>query len=149
ISDVDLPLRIFKQQEVELKKLDLWGLFLMESKLIPMLAAMHRRGVRADLDRAEQLYRSMTERENTLIAQIKRETGLSIDPWNARSIAKVFDALGLKHGTTEKTGAPSFTRTFLAQQEHPIAQLILDVRRLDKLKETFIKGFVLEGNHKG
>src|SRR5262249_14579547 len=75
IGDVDLPLRIFKQQEAELKKLDLWRLFLMESKLIPMLVAMHVRGVRVDLDKAEQLYRSMSERQNTLMAQIKRETG--------------------------------------------------------------------------
>src|SRR5262249_42589105 len=149
IGNVDLPLPIFKQQEAELKKLDLWRLFLLESKLIPMLVAMHRRGVRVDLDKAEQLYRSMTERENTLMAQIKRETGLSIDPWNACSVAKVFDQLGLDYDYTEKTEAPSFTKTFLAQHTHPITELILDVRHLDKLKETFIKGFVLEGNYKG
>jgi DNA polymerase I-like protein with 3'-5' exonuclease and polymerase domains len=148
-GDVDLPLRIFKQQEAELKKLDLWRLFLLESKLIPMLVAMHRRGVCVDLDRAEQLYRSMSERQNTLMTQIKRESGLCIDPWNARSVAKVFDQLGVEYGYTEKTEAPSFTKTFLAQHEHPIAKLVLDVRRLDKLKETFIKGFVLEGSYKG
>jgi DNA polymerase I-like protein with 3'-5' exonuclease and polymerase domains len=83
ISDVDLPLRIFTKQRAELEKLDLWELFLMESKLIPMLAAMHRRGVRVDLDAAEQLYRSMSERQNILMAQIKQESSLSIDPWNA------------------------------------------------------------------
>ena len=132
ISDVDLPLRIFKKQKVKLEKLDLWDLFLMESKLIPMLAAMHRRGVRVDLDAAEQLYRSMSERQNKLMAQIKQESGLRIDPWNARSIARVFDQLGLEYGYTEKTGAPSFTKTFLTQHEHPIAKLVLDVRRLDK-----------------
>jgi DNA polymerase I-like protein with 3'-5' exonuclease and polymerase domains len=121
----------------------------MESKLIPMLVAMHRRGVRVDIDAGEQLYRSMAERQNRLIAQVKHESGHCIDPWNARSIAKVFDQLGLSYGLTEKTGAPSFTKTFLAQHEHPIAKLINDVRRLDKLKETFVKGFVLEGSYKG
>jgi DNA polymerase I-like protein with 3'-5' exonuclease and polymerase domains len=149
IGDVDLPLRIFKQQEAELKRLDLWNLFLMESKLIPMLVAMHRRGVRADLDKAEQLYRSLTERQNTLMAQVKRTTGFGVAPWNARSIAKIFDQLGLEYGYTEKTGAPSFTKMFLTQHEHPIAKLLLDIRHLNKLKETFIKGFVLEGNYKG
>jgi DNA polymerase I-like protein with 3'-5' exonuclease and polymerase domains len=149
IGDVDLPLRIFKQQEMELKRLDLWGLFLMESKLIPMLVAMHRRGVRADLDKAEHLYRSMSEQQNVLMAQIKQESGLSIDPWNAGSIAKVFDKFRLDYAYTEKTGAPSFTKAFLTQHEHSIAKLILNVRRLNKLKETFVKGFVLEGNYKG
>jgi DNA polymerase I-like protein with 3'-5' exonuclease and polymerase domains len=149
ISDVDLPLRIFKQQAAGLKTHDLWGLFLMESKLIPMLVAMHRRGVPVDIDAAEQLYRSMTERQNTLMAQLKQDSGRTIAPWNARSIAKVFDQLGLTYEFTEKTEAPSFTKAFLAQHEHPIAQLIHAIRRLDKLKETFIKGVVLEGNYKG
>jgi DNA polymerase I-like protein with 3'-5' exonuclease and polymerase domains len=149
VGDVDLPLRIFKQQEAELKRLGLWNLFLMESKLIPMLVAMHRRGVRVDFDKAEQLYRSMSERQTALMARIKRESGLSINPWNARSVAKLFDQLGIEYGYTKKTGAPSFTKTFLEQHEHPVAQLIRDIRHLDKLKETFIKGFVLEGNYKG
>ena len=149
IGDVDLPLRIFKQQEAELKKLDLWHLFLMESKLIPMLAAMHRRGVRVDLDKAEQLYRSLAERQNMRMAQVKQESGLDVAPWNARSIAKVFDQLGIEYGYTEKTGAPSFTKTFLAQHEHPIAKLVLNIRHLGRLKETFVKGFVLESNYKG
>jgi DNA polymerase I-like protein with 3'-5' exonuclease and polymerase domains len=149
IGDVDLPLRIFKQQEAELKRLDLWGLFGMESKLIPMLVAMHRRGVLVDVEGAERLYCSMSERQSMLLAQIKRESGLGIDPWSADSIAKVFDKLGLDYRLTEKTGKPSFTKAFLAQQKHPVAKLVADVRRLDKLKETFVKGFVLEGNHKG
>jgi DNA polymerase I-like protein with 3'-5' exonuclease and polymerase domains len=135
IGDVDLPLRIFRKQAAELKKLDLWDLFLMESKLIPMLVAMHRRGVPVDIGAAEQLYRSMTERQNILMAQLKRDSGRTIAPWNAGSIAKVFDELGLEYGLTEKTGKPSFTKAFLAQHEHPIAKLVLDIRRLDKLKE--------------
>ena len=105
--------------------------------------------MRADLDKAEQLYRSLTERQNTLMAQVKRTTGFGVAPWNARSIAKIFDQLGLEYGYTEKTGAPSFTKMFLTQHEHPIAKLLLDIRHLNKLKETFIKGFVLEGNYKG
>src|SRR5262245_4716645 len=149
IGDVDLPLRIFKQQEAELKKLDLWRLFLLESKLIPMLVAMHRRGVCVDLDKAEQLYRNMSGQQDMLMAQIKQKSGLGIDPWNARSIAKLFDKFGLDYAYTEKTEAPSFTKTFLAQHDRPIAKLVLDVRRLDKLKETFVKSFVLEGNYKG
>lgn len=37
----------------------------------------------------------------------------------------------------------------MAQHEHPVAQLVRDIRHLDRLKETFVKGFVLEGNYKG
>jgi DNA polymerase I-like protein with 3'-5' exonuclease and polymerase domains len=50
---------------------------------------------------------------------------------------------------TVKTKAPSITKEWLAQQKHPVAQLVLDIRRLDRLKEVFVKNFVLESNHKG
>lgn len=81
--------------------------------------------------------------------QVKEQTGLSVEPWNARSIAATFDKLGIKYGLTAKTKAPSITKAWLDQHEHPVAKLILDIRRIDKLKETFVKGFVLEGNYKG
>jgi Mesyanzhinovviridae DNA polymerase len=149
ISDIDLPLRIFRQQKASLERLGLWNLFLMESKLIPMLAAMHGRGVLVDLDAGEQLYRKLAERQDLLTAQIKRESGLGIEPWNAHSIARIFDRLGLHYALTEKTRSPSFTKASLALEAHPIAKLIRDVRHLDRLKETFVRGVVLEGNHKG
>lgn len=149
IGDVDLPLKIFKRQKKELEKLDLWDLFQMESKLIPLLVAMHRLGVRVDISAADRLYHDMARQQALLMAQIKRKSGLTIDPWNARSIAKVFDKLGIPYGRTEKTAAPSFTKLWLTQHKHPIAKLIHDVRRCDKLKETFVRGFILEGHHRG
>lgn len=149
IGDVDLPLKIFKKQRKELERLGMWELFEMESALIPMLVAMHRRGVRVDIAAAEQLYAVMAKQQTGLLKQVKRASGLEVELWNARSIARVFDKLGLPYGRTEKTAAPSFTKLWLAQHKHPVAKMINDARHCDKLKETFIKGFVLEGNHKG
>lgn len=150
IGDVDLPLRIFAKQEVELKKKGrLWELFQMESKLMPMLLAMRQRGVRVDLDRAEQLYRELTTKQDEASAAIKHMTGIDITPWNARSLAKLFDHLRLEYPRTPKTEAPSFTKAWLEYHPHPITDLIRKVRHLDKLRETFIKGFILEDHVKG
>ena len=142
-GDVDLPLRIFARQQIELKKRGrLWGLFLMESKLIPMLLAMRQRGVRVDLEKAEQLYQKLTEQQAEAVAAIKHQSGIEIAPWNARSLAKVFDHLGLQYPRTEKTKAPSFTKGWLEHHQHPVADLIRRVRHLDKLREAFIKGIL-------
>jgi DNA polymerase I-like protein with 3'-5' exonuclease and polymerase domains len=150
IGDVDLPLRIFAKQEVELKKKGrLWDLFLMESKLIPMLLAMRQRGVRVDLDRAEQLYQELTTKQDDASAAIKAMTGIEIAPWNARSLAKIFDHLGLDFPRTPKIDAPSFTKAWLEHHPHPVTNLIRRVRHLDKLRETFIRGFILEGHTNG
>jgi Mesyanzhinovviridae DNA polymerase len=143
IGDVDLSLRIFDRQQVELKKRGrLWELFLMESKLIPMLLAMRQRGIRVDLGKAEQLCQKLTEQQAEAVAAIKHQSGIEIAPWNARSLAKVFDHLGLQYPRTEKTKAPSFTKDWLEHHQHPVTDLIRKVRHLDKLRETFIKGIL-------
>jgi DNA polymerase I-like protein with 3'-5' exonuclease and polymerase domains len=150
IGDIDLSLRIFAKQEVELKKQKrLWELFLMESKLIPMLLAMRQRGVRVDLAKAEQLYHELTIKQCEASAAIKQMTGIEIAPWNARSIAQVFNHLGLEFPRTEKTDAPSFTKAWLEHHPHPVTDLIRRVRHLDKLRETFLQGFILEGHNNG
>ena len=43
--------------------------------------------------------------------------------WAARSIAKVFDKLGLPYDRTAKTQAPSFTKNFLANHPHKLCKL--------------------------
>jgi DNA polymerase I-like protein with 3'-5' exonuclease and polymerase domains len=81
IGDVDLPLRIFARQQIELKKRRrLWDLFILESKLIPMLLAMRQRGVRIDLDQAEQLYEKLTRQQAQTSNQIQHLTGVEIAP---------------------------------------------------------------------
>jgi DNA polymerase-1 len=84
--------------------------------------------------------RSAAEAET--VAAIKHQSGIEIAPWNARSLAKVFDHLGLKYPRTPKTKAPSFTKAWLEHHPHPVAVLIRRVRHLDKLRETFVKGIL-------
>jgi DNA polymerase I-like protein with 3'-5' exonuclease and polymerase domains len=144
IDDAKLPLRIFAKQRKALVQQGLWDLFLMESSLIPMLVEMRLRGVRVDLDAAEQLYAKMTKRQ----AKLSKNVG-NIPPWNARAIAKLFDTAGIEYPRTPKTDAPSFTKEWLAACSHPVARTMHEIRHLDKLRETFVKGVVLESNYKG
>jgi DNA polymerase I-like protein with 3'-5' exonuclease and polymerase domains len=147
ISDIDLPLKIFAKQRKRLEALGLWDLFIMESKLIPMLLAMRQRGVRVDLGRAEELYGGYTKRCGAVLAKIKKMSGVDADIWSAKSIAQVFDKLNLPYARTEKTNAPSFRKEFLMHHPHPVAGLIREVRHLDKLKETFILNAIINGSY--
>lgn len=146
IGDVEMPLQIFKMQKAQLKKHDrLWDLFLLESSLIPMLLAMRQRGVRVDVSRAEELFDDMTRRQKRLT----RKVGTEFAPWNARDIAKIFDARGVEYPLTEKTKAPSFTKEWLAHHKHPVAKLIHEIRHLDKLRNTFVEGAIINGHYGG
>jgi DNA polymerase-1 len=149
IGDVVQPLQIFAKQKVELVKQDLWDLFLMESKLIPMLAAMNLRGVRVDLDRTEAMLGELTKRQEKIEREIKRRTGIAPQIWAAASLQKIFDEIGLPYGRTPKTNQPSFTAHFLDRVSHPVVDLVLEARKLDKLRGTFLQGCILDHHVRG
>jgi DNA polymerase I-like protein with 3'-5' exonuclease and polymerase domains len=109
---------------------------------------MKTTGVRVDIDRAEQTKKELSKREKVLLEEVKKETGVSIEPWVATSIAKAFDSVGIKYATTEKSGAPSFTKQFLANHEHPLAKKIVRIRELNKANTTFVET-ILEHSHNG
>lgn len=148
-GDVDLPLRIFEQQETELHALGLWDLFVLESKLIPMLLAMRQRGVCVDIGRAEELYAVLERRQGEAMEQLRGRVGFDIDIWAAESIAKMFDEIGIAYPRTEKTQAPSFRKGWLESCPDPAARLLVDARRMDKFKGTFVKGYILDGSQNG
>lgn len=149
-GDVDLPLRIFFDvQRPELEAQGLWEVFQLETRLMPMLLAMWRRGVGVDLAKAEQLYDTLTNRYEATLEEIKRVSGVQPDIWAADSLASVFDAAGVRYPLTERTGKPSFRKEWLAACQHPIGKLVVEGRRLDKFRGTFVQGYILQGNVAG
>ena len=80
----------------------------------------------------------MLAEENQLLGNVYADTKIEVQIWAARSIAKVFDKLGLPYDRTEKTGAPSFTKNFLANHPHPIVKNIAKAREINKAHTTFI-----------
>ena len=136
-ADARLTLELWQLFKNELTKEDLWQVFNLESEVLPLCIEMTRRGIRVDLDAAERLKQDMLKVVKKLLTSVKKETGMDVELWAAASIAKVFDHLGIPYGRT-KTGLPSFTKNFLSQHEHPIAQKIAEAREYDKIGNTFL-----------
>ncbi len=148
-SDVDLPLRIFELQRPLLEAQALWDLFEMESELLWVLLHMRRRGVRVDVPLAEQLRDLLNEDQKARLREIKRQTGVEPDIWAAESLARMFDKAGIEYPRTLKTKKPSFKKDWLAAHPHPLARDVQQARYFDKLRGTFIEGYILEGNVNG
>tara|TARA_R110002012_G_scaffold60838_2_gene159380 strand:+ start:1685 stop:3613 length:1929 start_codon:yes stop_codon:yes gene_type:complete len=119
-----------------------------ELALLPMIFEMKRRGVRVDVDKAEQTKKLLQGKEDKLLKEVKDEADIHLEPWNAKSLAAVFDNLGLKYERTEKSDAPSFTKHFLKTHDHPIAQKILEIREYNKANTTFVDT-ILNHQHDG
>jgi len=136
--DAQLTLELWQEFKKEIMHQDIEDIFNMEIKLFPVLVDMRFLGVRVDQDRAAIEKKRMVEEEKRLLGGIYAETGQEVQIWAARSIAKVFDKLGLPYDRTEKTGAPSFTKNFLANHPHTLVQAIAKAREINKAHTTFI-----------
>jgi DNA polymerase I-like protein with 3'-5' exonuclease and polymerase domains len=155
-QDAGMTLRLWERLKLELKEHDLWNIWELETSLIPMMCDMRQAGVRVDVRKAEQAKRLFKKRSVELKDEIHRLTGVRVEPWAAASVATVFDALGLHYprNKTEqrdmfrKGGSPSFTKQWLSAHDHPVAQMIVSLREVDKADSTFIDS-ILRHEHKG
>ena len=137
-KDAELTLELFKVLSREITKQNLKNVFDLETELFPCLIDMKFKGVSVDIERAHKLKQQLCKQEEELLLKVKKETGLDVQIWAARSIAKVFDKLSLSYARTEKTQSPSFTKNFLSTHLHPMVKNIAKAREINKAHTTFI-----------
>ena len=137
-QDAYLTLELFKRLSTEIQTQNLVEIFDLESQLFPCLIEMKFKGVRVDVERAHKLKKELLSQEEAILLEVKKQTGIDVQIWAARSIAKVFDKLSLDYAKTEKTQSPSFTKNFLSTHENPVVQSIAKAREINKAHTTFI-----------
>ena len=147
-QDAYLTLELFKRLSTEIQKNNLVEIFDLESQLFPCLIDMKFKGVRVDVERAHKLKQQLSQQEALLLEEVKKQTGIDVQIWAARSIAKVFDKLSLTYAKTEKTQSPSFTKNFLSTHNHPVVKSIAKAREINKAHTTFIDT-ILKHNYRG
>jgi DNA polymerase I-like protein with 3'-5' exonuclease and polymerase domains len=147
-KDAQLTLELYTvlNKDIQLNKLN--NIFELETDLFPCLIDMKFKGVRVDIEKAQQLKRQLVKQENELLLKIKQETGIEPQIWAAKNIAEIFDKRKLKYERTEKSSAPSFTKNFLSEHKDPIVQMIAKAREINKAHTTFIDT-ILKFTHKG
>ena len=147
-KDAELTLELWQLFKKEIINQDIESIFNLETDLFPCLVDMRFKGVRVDAERALSLKKQLEQQEKTLLLDVKNETGIDPQIWAARSIAKVFDKLGLEYSRTEKSDAPSFTKNFLSEHSNPLVKKIAQAREINKAHTTFIDT-ILRFEHKG
>ena len=146
--DAEVTFGLWQEMKKEIIHQDLEDIFDLESDLFPCLVDMRFKGVRVDIERAHLMKKELIKQEKNLLHKIKGETNIDTQIWAARSIANVFDVLRLEYPRTEKTAAPSFTKNFLQEHEHPVVKMIAQAREINKAHTTFIDS-ILRYEHKG
>ena len=147
-QDADLTLRLWHYFKIEITKQELTSIFDLETRLLPCLIDMKWNGVRVDLEKANSIKKNLQTKENKILRQIKKDTGVDVQIHAAVSVAKAFDKLNIKYERTEKSGQPKFDKNFLVSHKHPLAKMIVSARETNKARTTFIDT-ILRHSHKG
>ena len=147
-KDAELTLELWRKVSQTLIEEDLEDIFNLETDLFPCLVEMREKGVRVDVERAHKLQQQLCKQEEQLMSEVKAQTGIDVQIWAARSIAKVFDKRSLKYDRTVKSQEPSFTKNFLANHTDPVVKMISEARKINKISTTFIDT-IIKHEHKG
>ncbi|MFW6124892.1 MAG: DNA polymerase I, partial [Pirellulales bacterium] len=140
-EDADVALRLCEMLERRLREEGLWQLYdELERPLIAVLADMEHTGIAVDVPQLERLsaeYAARLEQiERDIYVQAGREFNIG-SPAQLREV--LFDELNLPILRRTKTGA-STDQSVLEQLagEHPLPGLLMEHRKLAKLKGTYL-----------
>lgn len=147
-SDADLPLRLAEVLYPLIWREGLYDLFRMECDLIYLTLDMRFEGVSVDVVAAEKLRDTLKTKEDLEQQKLDKLVGFHVEINTSASLAKAFDEAGLPYPRTDK-GNPSFTKGFLKEINHPISNSINEIRKLAKLRGTFVESYVLDSHVNG
>ena len=112
----------------------------IEMPLVPVLAAMERRGVLIDVAELRRQSGELGKRMHELEQEAKRLAGHDFNLDSTKQLqAILFDELGLIAHVKTPKGAPSTNEEALEAiaDAHPLPRVILDYRGLAKLRSTY------------
>lgn len=144
-ADVDLPLQILNKQERRIDEEELWGVYNLESRLLPVLVRMRRRGVRIDFDHLRHVEKWSIAQEAEALRKVKDATGVHIkidertgdsDSMNSEMCAQALRAAGIQ--VYNNSRGASVDKELLAEhRDNPVAAALERARKVNKIRTTF------------
>lgn len=147
--DARLPLRIINRQERRIAQEDdsdqsgarLWDLYDLESRCLPVLLAMRRRGVRIDFDQLDQVESRARREEEDWLRELSRLTGHNVTVADINRPTVVGPAIESAVGKLPrtKTGKYELKSSTLKQFDHPAVNALLEAKKFNKVRMTFVE----------
>ncbi|HLU53709.1 MAG TPA: DNA polymerase I [Acidimicrobiia bacterium] len=114
-----------------------------ELPLVPVLARMELAGIGVDREYLEEMGADLRRELTELERQIHEIAG---EPFNVNSTDQLryvlFEKLGLPVTKKTSTGKPSTDASVLEKLDHPIIEALLRYRELEKLRSTYVDGYL-------
>lgn len=140
-QDAALTLKLWHHFKALMRADEVESIFQLETEVLPVLVDVTLKGIRFNREQCEKKMHEMRRKEADILKYLKEQAGMQVDIWAAQSIATAFDRVGIQYPKTAN-GAPSFTKSFLDNHEHPMARMILEAREFNKTYGTFLEPYL-------
>ena len=151
--DSRLTLDLYEWQLREIERQGIDDIVKFEISKMPLFIKTEMQGIRVDLDYAEQAQDKLTPIIDKNQKKLEKINGGPINVDSSPQIKSLFDPVqdgddwftkdGEPIGVTPN-GGPSINAEILRELGHPAAKLILELRSLHKMRDTFLGKHVLE-----
>ncbi len=146
-QDCRLPMQLLRRQEREIYDQGLEKVWDLESRLLPVLLKMRRRGIRVDFDKLAEVEEWSIGRETSALARLTLMTGINLTVSDTTKTAALVPLLaheGIKIPQTAPTekfpnGQNSVKNDWLRTLDNDVAREILVAKKFNKLRGTFVK----------
>jgi DNA polymerase I-like protein with 3'-5' exonuclease and polymerase domains len=121
----------------------------LEVDLLPMVHEMRRRGIRIDVDAAEQARDQLLQKRDATFIELSDKLGTCVgmaEIGRTKWLAETFDKHGIKYPRTEK-GNPSFTAGnsgWMPRHPHWLPPLIVKADKLNNAAVNVLQKYILD-----
>lgn len=154
-GDASLPIRVLNKQWPLLAAHGVLDLFKMECRLIPLLVAMRMKGTPVSIPKAEETYDKLGSAMAVMENELKDMAGCHVNPNAGESIKSAFmrNGIPIPQKKDKKTGEMkvSFSANLLEDlaADYPLAGKIVEWRQTAKVRNVFVKSYVLDKHVNG
>jgi len=141
-QDAELTYRLYELFVKELEAQDLTELAKLEFDLVPVLIDMRTQGVRLDIDKAIELDKKYTLILDDIQKRLNEKAGEVVNVDADTELIKFCEKRGIKYAKTEK-GNASFTADNIPKDDSGFFELVLEMRKYNKARNTYIRGYIL------
>lgn len=156
-GDTELTLLLHEHFKPMIIEEDLWRVKEVETRLIPLLYKMRKRGVPVDLERAHLIHEMLSKKEKDARELLDHLSTCHVDPWTSSTIIKSLEAEGVtEFPKTEKKQEKSITSEFLQElsevgdnRASNIARAVYHLRKYNRAKTTFVERMIFDHHRNG
>lgn len=151
-ADASLPIAIMNKQWPLLQARGVFDLFLMECKLINLLVEMRIKGAPVNVNKAEEEYESLGNDLIEIGSRIRDIAGQPVNPNAPDSIKSAFIKLGIpipRKINSKGEEKDTFAAPVIEALGLPLTDTIVEYRQTAKVRDVFVKSYIIDKNIKG